>query len=77
MAAITAGWYFGANRSGLPAYDPTTGTAIDGIERDGRVNTNSGAESTIHALLSMLTLDAHPTSRLRPWVSPARWPPTG
>jgi hypothetical protein len=60
VAAITAGWYFGANRSGLPAYDPATGTAIDGIERDGRVNTNSGAESTIHALLSMLTLDAHP-----------------
>jgi len=60
VAAITAGWYFGANRSGLPAYDPATGTAIDGIERDGRVNANSGAESTIHALLSMLTLDAHP-----------------
>jgi len=60
VAAITAGWYFGANRSGLPAYDPATGTAIDGIERDGRVNANSGAESTIHALLSMLVLDAHP-----------------
>jgi hypothetical protein len=60
IAAITAGWYFGANRSGLPAYDPATGTAIDGIERDGRVNPNSGAESTIHALFSMLTLDAHP-----------------
>ncbi|MGY4857679.1 hypothetical protein [Cryobacterium sp. AP23] len=60
IAAITAGWYFGANRSGLPAYNPATGTTIDGIERDGRVNTNSGAESTIHALLSMLTLDANP-----------------
>ncbi|WP_233199622.1 hypothetical protein [Cryobacterium sp. N22] len=60
IAAITAGWYFGANRSGLPAYDPATGTAIDGIERDGRVNPNSGAESTIHALFSMLTLDANP-----------------
>jgi hypothetical protein len=60
IAAITAGWYFGANRSGQPAYNPATGTAIDGIERDGRVNTNSGAESTIHALLSMLLLDANP-----------------
>jgi len=60
VAAITAGWYFGANRSGQPAYNPATGAAIDGIERDGRVNPNSGAESTIHALLSMLTLDAHP-----------------
>ncbi|RJT87011.1 hypothetical protein D6T64_16340 [Cryobacterium melibiosiphilum] len=61
LAAITAGWYFGANRSGQPAYDPATGTAVDGIERDGRVNPNSGAESTIHALFSMLTLDANPT----------------
>ncbi|POH70873.1 hypothetical protein C3B59_03740 [Cryobacterium zongtaii] len=60
LAAITAGWYFGANPSGLPAYDPATGTAIDGIEPDGRVNPNSGAESTIHALFSMLTLDANP-----------------
>ncbi|TFD47888.1 hypothetical protein E3T55_14300 [Cryobacterium frigoriphilum] len=61
LAAITAGWYFGANRSGEPAYNPATGTAVDGIERDGRVNPNSGAESTIHALFSMLTLDANPT----------------
>ncbi|TFC92303.1 hypothetical protein [Cryobacterium sp. TMT4-31] len=60
LAAITAGWYFGANPSGLPAYDPATGTAIDGIEPDGGVNPNSGAESTIHALFSMLTLDANP-----------------
>ena len=60
VAAITAGWYFGANRSGAPAYNPATGTAIDGIEYDGRVNPNSGAESTIHALLSMLALDANP-----------------
>ena len=60
IAAITASWYFGANRSGAPAYNPATGTAIDGIEQDGRVNPNSGAESTIHALLSMLVLDANP-----------------
>ena len=60
VAAITASWYFGANRSGAPAYNPANGTAIDGIERDGRVNPNSGAESTIHALLSMLVLDANP-----------------
>ncbi|MFH5878749.1 hypothetical protein [Arthrobacter sp. NA-172] len=60
VAAVAAGWYFGANRSGKPAYNPATGTAIDGIETDGRVNPNSGAESTIHTLLSMLTLDANP-----------------
>jgi len=60
VAAVTAAWYFGANRSNEPAYHPADGTAVDGIERDGRVNANSGAESTIHALLSMLTLDANP-----------------
>lgn len=60
LAAISAGWFFGANPSGAPAYNPATGTAIDGIEPDGRVNPNSGAESTIHALLTMLALDARP-----------------
>lgn len=60
LAAVTAGWFFGANPSGTPAYNPATGTAVDGIETDGRVNPNSGAESTIHALMSMLTLDANP-----------------
>ncbi|TFB49892.1 hypothetical protein [Cryobacterium tagatosivorans] len=65
VAAITAGWYFGANRSGAPAYDPTSGTTVDGIEYDGRVNHNSGAESTIHALLSMLVLDANPALKAK------------
>jgi len=60
LAGITASWYFGANKSGLPAYDPGTGRTVDGIEGDGRVNKNSGAESTIHGLLSMLALDANP-----------------
>ena len=41
-------------------YDPATGRTFDGISADGEVNHNSGAESTIHGLLSMLALDAHP-----------------
>ncbi len=65
LAAVSAGWFFGANPSGAPAYNPATGTAIDGIEPDGRVNTNSGAESTIHALLTMLALDADPALKAR------------
>jgi hypothetical protein len=60
LAGITAAWYFGANNSGRPAYDGTTGRTVDGIEADGRVNHNAGAESTIHGLLSMLALDANP-----------------
>jgi hypothetical protein len=60
LAAVVAAWYFGANASGQPAYDPATGRPLDGVEADGRLNQNAGAESTIHALLSMLALDAHP-----------------
>lgn len=60
LAGIVAAWYFGANPAGVPAYDPATGRTIDGIAGDGTVNRNSGAESTIHGLLSMLALDAAP-----------------
>jgi hypothetical protein len=41
-------------------YDPATGRTFDGISPDRTVNHNSGAESTIHGLLSMLALDARP-----------------
>ncbi len=63
LAGMTAGWFFGANAAGTPAYDPATGVTIDGIAEDGTVNRNSGAESTIHGLLTMLALDAHPAVR--------------
>ncbi|WP_304990561.1 hypothetical protein [Cryobacterium sp. TMT2-15-1] len=65
LAAVTAAWFFGANPNGAPAYNPATGTAIDGIEPDGRINPNSGAESTIHALMTMLTLDANPSLKVK------------
>lgn len=57
LAALVAGWFFGANPAGEPVYDPATGVTVDGIEPDGRINRNSGAESTIHALLAMIALD--------------------
>jgi hypothetical protein len=60
LAGLHAAWYFGNNRSGVQMYDPATGRTFDGLEADGRVNRNSGAESTIHGLLSMLALDARP-----------------
>ncbi len=63
LAGIVAAWYFGANASGQPAYDPATGRTVDGIEANGNVNRNGGAESTIHGLLSMLALDARPDDR--------------
>ena len=63
LAGITAGWFFGANRAGEPMYDPATGVTFDGIAADGTINRNSGAESTIHGLLSMLALDENPRVR--------------
>jgi hypothetical protein len=60
LAGMQAAWFFGANAAGVPAYDPATGRTIDGISGDGVVNANSGAESTIHGLLTMLALDANP-----------------
>ncbi len=63
LAAMDAAWFFGANRAGAAMYDPATGVTFDGLAADGTVNRNSGAESTIHGLLTMLALDAHPGVR--------------
>jgi hypothetical protein len=72
VAAFTAAWYFGANRANAPTYDPATGVTYDGISGDGVINRNSGAESTIHGLLSMLALDNHPdVARLAQEFGPA------
>jgi hypothetical protein len=60
LAGISAAWYFGNNPAGEPMYDPQTGRTYDGIDPAGAINRNSGAESTIHGLLSMLLLDQHP-----------------
>ena len=60
LAAMQAAWFFGANRSGAVMYDPATGVTYDGLEPNGNVNRNSGAESTIHGLLTMIALDARP-----------------
>ncbi|MET0965267.1 MAG: hypothetical protein ABWZ02_02655 [Nakamurella sp.] len=60
LAGIAAGWFFGQNASGAAVYDPATGVTRDGVQGDGTVNNNSGAESTIHGLLTMQVLDANP-----------------
>jgi hypothetical protein len=63
LAGVVAAWFFGANASRQPTYDPATGVTFDGVAADGTVNQNSGAESTIHGLLTMLALDSHPVAR--------------
>lgn len=60
LAGMAAAWWFGANPAGRPMYDPATGVTYDGISGSGEINPNSGAESTIHGLLSMIALDQHP-----------------
>ena len=63
LAGIAGAWFFGANPAGTPMYDPATGVTYDGISGSGTVNHNSGAESTIHGLLTMIALDQHPAAR--------------
>ena len=54
MDGITsaADWFLGHNDGGVVMWDPKTGGAFDGLERDG-ANLNQGTESTL-ALLSTL-----------------------
>lgn len=50
-------WFSGENSANIPMYDPLTGRCFDGIQNEGYVNKNSGAESTIEALLAILQLE--------------------
>jgi hypothetical protein len=60
LAGVAASWFFGNNPAGQVMYDVATGRTYDGVSGDGAVNFNSGAESTIHGLLTMLALDEAP-----------------
>jgi len=53
MAGVSLGWYFGANRAGYDMYNSQTGATFDGINDNGTLNTNSGAESTIEGLMAL------------------------
>lgn len=60
MGGLTAAWFFGNNYAQTPMYDPQTGRAFDGIDAALKVNQNSGAESTIEALMAMQAVSAVP-----------------
>ena len=62
MAGLAASWLTGNNAAGQPMYDPTTGRGYDGIDEKAQVNYNSGAESTIEALYTLVEVERHPVA---------------
>jgi hypothetical protein len=62
-AGVAASWLFGDNPAGTPMYQPATGVVFDGINGDGTVNRNSGAESTIEGLLALMNAVNDPVAR--------------
>jgi len=62
-AGIAATWFFGNNRAGVAMYQSATGVVYDGLNGDGSVNRNSGAESTIEGLLALMNAGNDPVAR--------------
>ncbi len=60
MAGLAASWLFGNNVAHQVMYDSSTGICYDGIRDSVTVNKNSGAESTIEALWTLVELAAYP-----------------
>ena len=60
IAGHLAAWFFGANDAGKQMYSPVTGRGFDGIQSPASINVNSGAESTIEALLTMEIVEQYP-----------------
>ena len=63
IAGHLAAWFSGANDANKIMYSPTTGRCFDGIQ-SASVNINSGAESTIEALLTMEMVELYPAVKL-------------
>lgn len=65
LAGLAAAWFLGDNAAGVPMYDPETGRAFDGLAGANRfrVNLNSGAESTIEALMALLAVADDPLAQ--------------
>jgi hypothetical protein len=60
LAGHLAAWFLGANDAGKIMYSVTTGRCFDGINSSSSVNINSGAESTIEALMTMEIVESYP-----------------
>jgi len=62
MAGLAASWLTGNNPAGRPMYDPATGRCYDGIRDSLTLNLNSGAESTIEALYTLIEVERYPAA---------------
>jgi hypothetical protein len=60
IAGNIAAWLAGKNETGKNIYDKTTGRCYDGIIGKDSLNYNSGAESTIEALLTLQMVENVP-----------------
>ena len=60
LAGELSTWFFGNNPARQRMYDPETGRCFDGILSETEINRNSGAESTIEALYSIIEVEANP-----------------
>ena len=63
QAGEIARWFFGKNPANHLMYDPETGRCFDGINNSDHINKNSGAESTIEALLSLLEVEKYDVAK--------------
>ncbi|MBC7185713.1 MAG: hypothetical protein H5U38_01625, partial [Calditrichaeota bacterium] len=63
LAGLAASWLLGNNPARVAMYDPASGRCFDGIENSTKVNRNSGAESTVEALITLLEVLNHPVAR--------------
>ncbi|HAB54359.1 MAG TPA: hypothetical protein DCE80_19625 [Ignavibacteriales bacterium] len=59
-AGQVAQWFVGRNPACAIMYNPHSGIFYDGIENEKLINKNSGAESTIEGLLSLLKISLNP-----------------
>ncbi len=62
MAGLAASWLTGNNPASKAMYDPATGRCYDGIRDSLTLNLNSGAESTVEALYTLIEVERYPAA---------------
>lgn len=63
MAGLAASWFTGNNVVQTVMYEPKTGRGYDGINSSSIVNRNSGAESTVEALMTIQDVEQVPEAK--------------